>query len=62
MRISSGPSNREGIGIEYCFIPEKDVLKRPKNEDDKIHTKWIGPFNLSHYLGIKDLIFDIYLG
>lgn len=49
-------------GIEYCFIPEKDVLKRPKSEDDKIHTKWIGPFNLSHYLGIKDLIFDIYLG
>ena len=48
-------------GIEYCFIPEKDVLKRPKSKNDKIYTKWIGPFNLSHYLGINDLIFDIYL-
>ena len=49
-------------GIEYSFIPEKDVLKRPKSKKDKIHTTWIGPFNLSQYLGIDKLIFDIYLG
>ena len=48
--------------IEYCFTPENDALKRPKIKNDKIYTKWIGPFNLSHYLGINDLIFDIYLG
>ena len=48
-------------GIEYWFGPEKDVLKRPNSKNDKIHTKWLGPFNLSHYLDSQDLIFDIYL-
>ena len=49
-------------GTEYWFIPEKDVLKRPNSKNDKVHTKWLGPFNLSHYLDCQDLIFDIYLG
>ena len=49
-------------GIEYRFIPEKGVLKRPKNKNDKVHTKYLGPFNLSHSLDSQDLIFDIYLG
>ena len=54
--------NVEPIGIEYWFIPEKDVLERPNSEKDKIHTRWIGPFNLSHHLIIEFLTFDIYLG
>ena len=57
---SSG--NMQPTGIEYWFIPEKDVLKRPNSEKDKIHTRWIGPFNLGHYLSIELLTFDIYLG
>ena len=51
----------QSTGIEYWFIPEKDVLKRPNSKNDKVHTEWLGPFNLSHYLDSQDLIFDIYL-
>ena len=51
----------QSTGIKCCFIPEKEVLKRPKSKNDKIYTKWIGPFNISHYLVINDLFFDIYL-
>ena len=54
--------NMEPTGIEYWFIPEKDVLERPNSEKDKIHTRWIGPFNLSHYLSIEFLTFDYMLG
>ena len=52
----------QSVRIEYRFIPEKDVLKKPNSKNDKVHTKWLGPFHLSHYLGRQDLIFDIYLG
>ena len=52
----------QSTGIEYWFIPEKDVLKGPKSKNDKVCTNWLGPFNLNHYLDSQDLIFDIYLG
>ena len=48
-------------GIEYWFIREKDVLKRPKSKKDKVHTKYLGPFSLSNDLNSQDLIFDICL-
>ena len=46
--------------IEYWFIPEKDVLTKPKNKSDKVYTQWLGPFHLSN-LNSEKLIFDIYL-
>ena len=52
----------QSIGIEYRFIPEKGVLKKPNSKNGKVHTKWLGPFNLSHCSGCQDLIFDTYLG
>ena len=48
-------------GIEYWLIREKDALKRPKSKNDKVHTKYIGPFSLSHDSNSQDLIFDICL-
>ena len=44
------------------FIPEKDVLTKPKSKSNKVYTKLLGPFDLSHYLDSEKLIFDIYLG
>ena len=41
---------------------KKEVLKRPNSEKDKIHTRWIGPFNLSYYISIEFFTFDIILG
>ena len=46
---------------EYWFIREKDVLKRPKSKNDKVHTKYLGLFSLSHDSNSQDLIFDICL-
>ena len=48
-------------GIEYWFIREKDALKRPESKKDKVHTKYLGPFSLSHDSNSQDLIFDICL-
>ena len=47
--------------IEYWLIREKDALKRPKSKNDKVHTKYLGPFSLSHDSNSQDLIFDICL-
>ena len=41
---------------------KKEVLKRPNSEKDEIHTRWIGPFNLSYYISIEFFTFDIFLG
>ena len=51
----------QSTAIEYCLTPEKDVLEKPKSKSDKVYTKWLGPFILSHYLSSEKLIFDIYL-
>ena len=40
---------------------KKEVLKRPNSEKDEIHTRWIGPFNLSYYISIEFFTFDIFL-
>lgn len=52
----------QSAAIECCLIPEKGVLEKPKSRSNKVYTKWLGPFNLSHYLNSEKLIFDIYLG
>ena len=49
-------------GINCRFIPEKNVLTKPKSRKEKVYTEWLGPFSLRQYLKRENLIFDVCLG
>ena len=48
--------------INCQFIPEKNMLTKPKSRKEKVYTEWLGPFSLRQYLKRGNLIFDICSG